>query len=66
MDDLSLILAGVLGVICFIMCVAVLFEGSKPKGLKVGDKMPKDAKGPFGAMIKVCPCCDRIDVIFHP
>lgn len=36
------------------------------KPLQIGDKMPKDAQGPFGAMIKVCPCCDRIDAIFIP
>lgn len=42
-----------------------LFE-PRPRLLGVGDKMPADAKGPFGAMIKVCPCCDRIDAIFIP
>lgn len=36
------------------------------KLLREGDKMPADAKGPFGAMISVCPCCNRIDKIFIP
>jgi hypothetical protein len=68
MEGLSMILAGVLGVICFVMMVEVLFEGSKPKGLQVGDKMPPDDGTPknYGAFIKVCPCCDRIDEIFVP
>ncbi|MEQ6333029.1 hypothetical protein [Sphingobium sp. MK2] len=38
----------------------------RPLLLKVGDKLPKDAKGPFGAIISTCPCCDRIDRIFFP
>jgi hypothetical protein len=40
----------------------------KPKGrvLQVGDRMPPDVEGPFGAFIKVCPACQRIDEIFVP
>jgi hypothetical protein len=38
----------------------------RPRPFRIGDKMPPDAKGPFGAIIKVCPCCSRIDDMFIP
>ncbi|ARK07430.1 hypothetical protein LAV_00030 [Sphingobium phage Lacusarx] len=38
----------------------------RPKPLRVGDKLPANSTGPYGAFIKVCPCCDRIDEIFIP
>jgi hypothetical protein len=57
-----------LAALCALMIFGALVEGSQPKGLKVGDKMPADDGTPknYGAFIKVCPCCDRIDEIFVP
>ena len=44
----------------------------RPKKIRIGDKVPQSMKDAWaegkgvGGFVTVCPCCDRIDNIFHP